>query len=347
MIDLSLPEEVAALEAEIAHFAERELRARMRAFEADGEWDAAAVAAFDAFGVPALELPESLGGAGLGSLAKAVALEAVARGDAGGLAAADQPGPAAAALIACPDASTAGEIAGATLERSMRSVLVFGAGDRVHWAPGSSAPERTWVSDGGRLALLDTSNCETSAAVPGALHASGGVSYDLAPANALDEWTLDAEAAQALRGRARLWASAVSLGIAGAALDYGVAYAKERIVMDRPVAHHQGNAFLIAETLGMVEAARASTRAAAHRLDERFAGAGLWATLSYLDAMDAAFAATDLGVQLLGGHGYIEDHPAEKWFREARSLAQLHGGRDAALDDAAEGVLDVPDPVLG
>ena len=51
--------------------------------------------------------------------------------------------------------------------------------------------------------------------------------------------------------------------------------------------------------------------------------------------MDAAVRATDLGIQLLGGHGFLVDHLAEKRFREAGMLRLLFGGRDAADADLA------------
>ena len=55
---------------------------------------------------------------------------------------------------------------------------------------------------------------------------------------------------------------------------------------------------------------------------------------------------TDAGIQLLGGHGFLVDHLAEKRFREARMLGLLAGGRDAAEADVAGVVLDVPDPLF-
>src|SRR5205807_10659137 len=152
-----------------------------------------------------------------------------------------------------------------------------------------------------------TASCAATPADVGALHASGGVAVDLSGAATVAAWTLDPETVARLRGRARLWPAAVLLGVATASLDYGMAYARERVVMGIPVAHHQGNGFAIAEAAGMIEAARASVRAAAVRIDQAMSWAGVWATLAYLDAVDAALHATDLGVQLLGGHGYVED----------------------------------------
>ena len=346
MIDFALPDELSTLETELTRFAAGELRPRMRDFESSGAWDAATMRTFDAFAVSGLDVPESWGGAGLGLLAKVVALEAVARGDAGGLLAADSLGPAAAAALTCPDTAAARNVTSAALERRGRCALVLGDQHTAGWIPGSQAPVSTWVSDGPRLRLLDTARCATSPAMAGALEASGGVAVDLRGAEVVGVWTLDAPRAALLRGRARLWPAAVLIGIGAASLDYAIGYARERVVMGRPVAHHQSNAFAIAEAVGLVEAARQAVRAAAGRIDSDVPWAGLWATFASLDALDAALHASDLGVQLLGGHGYVEDHPVEKWFREARTIAQLLGGRQAALEDASEPSLDAPDPLL-
>ncbi|TMC51124.1 MAG: acyl-CoA dehydrogenase [Chloroflexi bacterium] len=346
MIDFSLTDDIGALEAELLRFASNQLRDRARGFEAGGGWDAATLKTFRAFGVAGVDAPESWGGVDLGALAKVVALEAISRGDAGGIVAADTAGPATAAALVCPDQTLAARVVTAALAGENRAALVLADQADEAWMPGSTAPAWTWTSHSGGLRLLDTAGCAATLADAGALHASGGVAVDLSGAETVAEWTLDPETVALLRGRARLWPAAVLLGVATASLDYGMAYARERVVMGIPVAHHQGNAFAIAEAAGMIEAARASVRAAAVRIDQAMSWAGVWATLAYLDAVDAALHATDLGVQLLGGHGYVEDHPAEKWFREARALTQLLGGRQSAIADAAEYVLDLPDPLL-
>lgn len=345
MIDFSIPDEVRDLESEIARFASNELRPRMRDFEGSGRWDHSVLASLDAFAVPGLDVPEAWGGVGLGALAKVVALESVAYGDAGGLFTADPIGHSIAAALACPDEALAQEVVKAALARQdVPFVLIYRAAGA--WLPGDRAPARVWVSDLETLHLLDASKCQAVSSPAGAFGASGGIGVDLKKARKLGKWDLDQAKLRTMRGRLRLWPAAVSLGIAKAALDYGIAYAKERIVMGKPVAHHQANAFSIADAAASLEAARASVRAAAHRIDAGETRAGFWATLAYLDAIDAGLALTDLGVQLLGGHGYIEDHPSEKWFREARALAQLYGGRDAATGDAEAEVLDAPDPVM-
>lgn len=346
MIDFEVPEEIAGLESELGRFAGSDLRSKMREFEAAGGWDDAALEVFDSFAVPALDLPEKWGGAGAGTFGKMVALEAVARGDAGGLLAADQPGPAAAALLACPDENAAKEIASACLARRTSAALALGGRESIDWIPARGGELFLFVTEGSSLHLSKFDAGKLAPSRLGAFEASAGFRLDLAAGKPVGEWTLAGEEPLSLRGRARLDYAAIAIGIASASLEYAISYAKERIVMGKPVAHHQGNAFSIAEAAGILEAARVSVRTAAHRFDAGTAWAGYWATLSYLDALDATIHVTDLGVQLLGGHGYIEDHPAEKWFREARVLAQLFGGRDAALEDVAEAVFEVPDSLL-
>jgi alkylation response protein AidB-like acyl-CoA dehydrogenase len=146
-----------------------------------------------------------------------------------------------------------------------------------------------------------------------------------------------------MRGRARLWGAAVAVGIAQAAIDETIEYTSERVVFGKPVAHHQGNAFDLAAAAGGVHGARLVVRDAAAAFDRDEPDAGFWATQAWLETMDAAFLATNVGIQLLGGHGFIVDHLAEKRFRECRHLAMLAGARDAAEFDVAAAVLDVPD----
>jgi len=135
--------------------------------------------------------------------------------------------------------------------------------------------------------------------------------------------------------------------VAQAAFDATVAYTTERVVFGRPVAHHQGNAFDLAAAATNLHGARLAVRDAAASYDGDDPAAGFAATQAWLTAIDAAVTVTDIGIQLLGGHGFLLDHPAEKRFREIRMLAQLAGGRDAAEADVADLVLAMPHPVFG
>jgi len=350
MTEFALPEEVEQLRLEAARFAAQELAPAARASERAGRWPGAVLDVLAKFALRELDVPAELGGVGAGCLAKVVLLETLAAGDAGGLAAADQPGLAAGALAACPDAELACGIAGACLAGEAQAALVIadreGPGARrVAWAPSWPPLRWAWLSEGDSLRLIEIAGAlEPTRAL--AFQACGGASAPLAGGRVLGEWRLPSPNGVAIRGRARLWCAAVALGVAQAAFDATIAYASERIVFGKPVAHHQGNAFELAVAATNLHGARLLARDAASSFDRGAPDAGFWATQAWLGAVEAAVAVTDLGIQLLGGHGFLVDHLAEKRFREARMLGLLAGGRDAAEADLAELALDVPDSLF-
>jgi alkylation response protein AidB-like acyl-CoA dehydrogenase len=343
----ALSETLEDLQAAAQRFAADELAPGARAAEAAGAWPARHDEVVRQFGLCDLDVPEELGGAGAGALAKVVLLETLAYGDAGGLPALDQPGPTIGAVLACPDPELAAEVAAAGLSGASGAALVVCDHEthdapRLHWAPARPPGAWVWVSSGDDLGLFSAPD----AFVPTqalAFAASGGVSSDLSGCRELGRWELAPGAGHAVRARARLWAGAVALGIAQAAFDATVAYTTERVVFGKPVAHHQGNAFELAALATGVHGARLAVRDAASDLDAAAPSAPYWATQAAITALDAAIAVTDAGIQLLGGHGFLVDHLAEKRFREARMLALLFGGRDSAVSDLAAESLDVDD----
>lgn len=126
-------------------------------------------------------------------------------------------------------------------------------------------------------------------------------------------------------GRAAL--AAVMTGLSRAVLDYCVPYAKDRVAFDEPIARKQAIAFMLAEMHIETEGMRWLTWQAAAALEHRDPA---------LDATKAAYQAratasekgmwiADNGVQCLGGHGYIREHPVEMWYRNARTLGVLEG----------------------
>jgi alkylation response protein AidB-like acyl-CoA dehydrogenase len=340
-----LSDELDELQRSAARFATGQLAPAARESEAAGRWPAEVLAVLDGFSLGALDVPEWLGGAGAGCLAKVIVLEALAAGDAGGLPAADRPGRSAGALVACPDRSLARRVAASD---GHAALVVLDADDerpRVEWAPAWPPLRWAWLTAGDSLRLVEvTSASEPALAL--AFGASGGVAVDLHDCPVRGSWTLPPHGGLDVRGRARLWAAAVAVGVAQAAFDATIAYTSERVVFGKPVAHHQGNAFELAALATGVHAARLAVRDAASAYDRGEPFAGFWATQTWRVAIDAAVAMTDAGIQLLGGHGFLLDHLAEKRFREARMLGLLGGGRDAADADCAEVVLDVPELIF-
>jgi alkylation response protein AidB-like acyl-CoA dehydrogenase len=122
----------------------------------------------------------------------------------------------------------------------------------------------------------------------------------------------------------RLGIAACAVGVAQAALDHAVAYARERRQFGRAIGEFQGIGFLLADMATQVAAARALYLSAARRRD-----AGLpystEAAQAKLFATDTAMRVTTDAVQVLGGAGYVEDHPVERWMREAKVLQIVEG----------------------
>jgi acyl-CoA dehydrogenase len=119
--------------------------------------------------------------------------------------------------------------------------------------------------------------------------------------------------------------ASMAVGLSRAALDYSAEYAKERDVFGVKVAQKQAIAFMIAEMATEIEAIRLLSWEAAWMLDTGNAEAYNRAYLALTGAADMAMMVTDRAVQILGGHGYIREHPVELWMRNGRGVAMLNG----------------------
>ena len=122
----------------------------------------------------------------------------------------------------------------------------------------------------------------------------------------------------------RLGIAACAVGLAQAALDHAVAYAREREQFGRPIVDFQGIGFMLADMATQVSAARALTLAAA-RLRDAGRPYSTEAAKAKLFATDAAMRVTTDAVQVLGGYGYVADHPVERYMREAKVLQIVEG----------------------
>jgi alkylation response protein AidB-like acyl-CoA dehydrogenase len=122
----------------------------------------------------------------------------------------------------------------------------------------------------------------------------------------------------------RLGIAACAVGLAQAALDYAVGYATEREQFGRPIGQFQGIGFLLANMATQVSAARALLLATA-RLRDAGRPYGAEAAKAKLFATDMAMRVTTDAVQVLGGYGYVTDHPVERYMREAKVLQIVEG----------------------
>ncbi|MET0135729.1 MAG: acyl-CoA dehydrogenase family protein [Kibdelosporangium sp.] len=115
----------------------------------------------------------------------------------------------------------------------------------------------------------------------------------------------------------RLGIAACAVGLAQAALDEAVAYARQRSQFGRSIIEFQGMEFLLADMAAAVESARAMYLEAARRRD-RGLSFKRQSSIAKLIATDAAMKVTTDAVQVLGGAGYTKDFPVERYMREAK-----------------------------
>ncbi len=136
--------------------------------------------------------------------------------------------------------------------------------------------------------------------------------------------------------------AARGIGLAEGALMYATEYVKQREAFGKTIADFQGIQWEIAKCAVDIEAARLLTYRAAVLAD---AGKFTKEYVPYLSmakyhATELAVRASSLAVQLLGAAGYMEDHPTEQWYRDAKQLTIVEGTSQVQLGLIARGVLD-------
>src|ERR671938_1193951 len=118
--------------------------------------------------------------------------------------------------------------------------------------------------------------------------------------------------------------AAGAVGVAQAAYEYAVEYAKERVQFGQPIAMNQGVNFLIADMATEIEAARLLVWQAAW-LHDQGKRATLQSSYAKRFAADTAMKVTTDAVQIFGGYGYMKEYPVEKLMRDAK-LFQIYEG---------------------
>lgn len=122
----------------------------------------------------------------------------------------------------------------------------------------------------------------------------------------------------------RIGIAAQALGIAEGALEHAISYAKEREQFGKPIAHHQGVSFKLADMATEVEAAKLLVYNAAS-LIEKEKTCIKEVSMAKLFAAQTARKVAIEAVQILGGYGYTEDYPVERFFRDAK-VTEIYEG---------------------
>lgn len=348
-MEFSLSEEQELLRNTAQAFAAQHLRPRAREFERRGLSEDC-LRAYRTIGFPLMLFSVEDGGAGTGAVEKVVAVEELSWGDAGSVLALESRSCLAPLLVEVP-ASLRERLRYELAQDDARVGLIWDsrgtlARDGTRWSgtiPLVVPAPLHWllVRREDELALFSRSVLAERPVAIGALHASGASEVLLDGAE--PEWSARREQlGERLSALVRLTVAAALLGVTRAAHEYALAYARERVVFGKPISAHQGPAFELADMRISIEAVRGLLWRAAYAWDQHEPQAELYAALAYLEAAEAALSTTRDAVQLLGGHGFLRDHPVEKWMREARALTLLWGGRDAASEDAARWVAGSP-----
>ena len=123
----------------------------------------------------------------------------------------------------------------------------------------------------------------------------------------------------------RLAWCALAVGTGQAVLDHVVPYVKEREAFGEPIAHRQSVAFMVADIAIELQAMRLLTWRAASRAAQGRDVARDVALARTLCTSKGMRIGLD-GVQLLGGHGFVKEHPVERWYRDLRAVGLVEGG---------------------
>ena len=124
--------------------------------------------------------------------------------------------------------------------------------------------------------------------------------------------------------RTRIAWAALAMGTGRAVLDYVIPYVNERHAFGTPISHRQSVAFMVSDIAIELEGLRLATLRAASLADQGkpFARA---AAVAHQIAASKGMEIGSSGVQLLGGHGYVKEHPVERWYRDLRAAGMTDG----------------------
>jgi alkylation response protein AidB-like acyl-CoA dehydrogenase len=362
-VDFDLPPEHVLLRDTIRDFMLNEVEPQIDEHEKARRFPGQIVARLGQMGWLGIPIPENEGGAGLDTLAYAIAIEEIGRvwGSLG-------------LIVAAHTSLGCGPIHIAGNDWQKQQFLVPMASGRVIGGYGLTEPgagsdsggTRTtarleagadggsWVIDGGKRFITNAGQAGTyivtartgarpdgapeisafivPAETPGfsvgrleeklGLHASATgelifVDCRVPAANMLGQPGLGFKLFLQILDGGRISIGALAVGLAQAALDASVPYAKTREQFGRPIGTFQGVAFMVADMATEIEAARQLVWRAAW-LKDRGRDFGLAAAEAKLFASEVSSRATNAGIQIHGGYGYIEEYKVERFMRDAK-----------------------------
>ncbi len=360
LFDITLDDEQEMLREAVAAFATEQVRPAASAADAACATPEELLSQAEELGIGTLGVPEELGGvmAEQSSVTGVVVAEALAHGDMGIALAALAPGAVATALGLWGDAEQQSTyLPSFTAENAPAAALAIveprALFDPLALSVKARRREGEWVLSGSKSLVPRAAQAELfviaadAEGVGPALFvvesstkglfvqpepamglraaATGRVALEDArvPAGAL----LGGGAPEVYREcvqRARIAWCALAVGTARAVLDYVIPYVNERQAFGEPISNRQAVAFGVADIGIELEGMRLLTYRAAARGDQGSGFAREAALARRLCAEKGARIGSE-GVQLLGGHGFVKEHPVERWYRDLRAVGLMEG----------------------
>jgi alkylation response protein AidB-like acyl-CoA dehydrogenase len=353
-LDFEVSSETLMIVETISKIGQKKIKENIRTFEKQGFWPKDLVDELDSLEIKKLMLPNVVGGYG-DVLAGILAARKLAEYDAGGIFKYDMQSALSGLFYILKDKY---ELPLSTLLEKETAILLLNEDESyesykgkaiLNWVPLDQAPDLFFTLNLETIYTFNKDALNATTVEPSACHASGGVKIELLKQPQF-EIQIDKQEALFARAIIRLYLAAILCGIANSALDSAIEYGKERIVFNKPVLGHQANSFEIAGIWSEKESANIAIEVCAHLVSQYYRGEffdisyiSYLANSCYLASRRSCLEATDLAVLLFGGHGYMRDNLVEKYWREARHIAQLYNAYFTALDDQADLVVNTKD----
>jgi len=356
MLSFELDEDVSQLQSSVRAFAAKEIRPALRATEQSGP-SSELKEKFESMGLLGLDWPEAAGGAALSALYRVIAEEELAFGDLGSAFALDRAGAAAAflraigseqalaVLMRLSSSSECAALAAAEEGKADREFLTAARNDGSGWAVQG---KKSFVLGADRAALaVVLAQVEPGRGLAGAgaflvpksawrvarTHTALGLGGTGLCELVFEDSRIELKSRLDRPGTIpavlrktydtlSLTTAARAVGVARAAYEYALSYAQDRQAFGKPIGHFQAIAFLLADMATIVEAAHWLLSKAAWQASR--GDATMEIAEAQAQALETAFFCTNNAVQILGGAGYVQDHPVEKWMRDVKVLS-LYG----------------------
>jgi alkylation response protein AidB-like acyl-CoA dehydrogenase len=360
LFDVTPDDEQQMFQEAVRDFAEAKVRPAAKEADADSSTSEELLSQVNELGINMLGVPEELGGvmAEQAAVGSVLIGEALAQGDLGIAYAALAPGAVATAIghwgTADQQATYLPEFTGENVPAAALAMLepqpLF---DPFALQTKARREGGDWVLDGAKSLVARPGDCElfvVAAEVegqgPGLFvieSKTDGLSVEPEPAMGLRPATtgrllLDGvkvpaaalmaegsrEAYAECVQRARIAWCALTVGASQAVVDYVIPYVNERTAFGEPVSNRQGVAFTVSDMGIETDGMRLVTYRAASRADQGKDFSHEAALARRLCAAKGMQIGSD-GVQLLGGHGYVKEHPVERWYRDLRAAGVMEG----------------------